>query len=131
SLCKANKLDLIEDGNVWMIKARHQDDLRVHVTKGDHNGYYQVDFEEQELIAAIMEVAQFTGAQVLIPSTLHDADDEEEARIRRIQDQPITLRVRNATPDHVLRELARLGNMDIEVIVPEGDQPAYKFTYRK
>jgi hypothetical protein len=132
TLCKANKLDLVEEGSVWIIRARPADELPVNVTKGDFDGHYHVDFDEQEIVVAIMQVARVTGAQVLIPSVWHDADDEEdEAHVLRIQEQPITLSVRNATPDHILRELARLGNMDIEVIVAEGDQPAYKFKYRK
>lgn len=130
SLCKANKLDLIADGNVWMIKARPQDDPPVHVTKGDFDGYYDVDFEGQELIAAIMEVAQVTGAQVLIPSCPWPDEDIEEV-IRPMPVDYITLSVRNATADHILRELARLGNKDIEVIVAEGDQPAHKFKHRR
>src|SRR5690606_28832315 len=44
SICKANKLDYIEDGTSIIIKARPQDTSLANVVKGELEGRYNVNF---------------------------------------------------------------------------------------
>jgi type II secretory pathway component GspD/PulD (secretin) len=129
SICKANKLDYIEDGNVIIIKTRP--DAQSHTENSDTAGLFNVSFEEYDLVAAIMEVATVTKTQVLVPAITPHSDgspyDEAETRILRMQEKKITLFMTLATPDQILRRLAELGEIAIELVESEG-LPCYKFT---
>lgn len=150
TICKANKLDFVEDGSEIIIKTRPQDTALANVVAGVgglESGRFNARFESQELVAAIMEVAAVTGAQVLIPSVpqvQQDREEEERAgeeRVRSIQERRISMHMREATPEQILKRLAELGDLIFSIIPPagnsapgddmvEGEAPAYKFTYR-
>jgi type II secretory pathway component GspD/PulD (secretin) len=146
SICKANKLDYIEDGNVIIVKLRPQELSLAHVVKGESGdpGRFNVTFESHELVAAIMEVASVTKTQVFVPAvppqvetdvTLRPGqEDEATGRVRRIQERKISIHMRESLPGNVLRRLAELGDLKVEEITledsVEGSKIGFKFTYR-
>lgn len=144
SICKANKLDFIEDGSVIIIKRRPQEAALANVVKGEVDGRFNVNFESHELVAAIMEVASVTKAQVFVPAVPpQDQDqaprrgeDEEEQtrRVIQIQERKISIYMREALPGTILKRLADLGDLlfeekAIENAVPGADV-GYEFKYR-
>ncbi|MCZ7604979.1 MAG: hypothetical protein M5U25_02685 [Planctomycetota bacterium] len=144
SICKANKLDFIEDGSVIIIKRRPQEAALANVVKGEVDGRFNVNFESHELVAAIMEVASVTRAQVFVPAVPpQDQDqaprrgeDEEEQtrRVIQIQERKISIYMREALPGTILKRLADLGDLlfeekAIENAVPGADV-GYEFKYR-
>jgi hypothetical protein len=128
SICKANKLDYIEDGNVVIIKKRPQDLSLAHVVLSELDGHYNVSFEDHELVAAIMEVATVTKTQVFVPALQPSGDDV-------IEPVKVTLQMRAALPERILRKLAELGDLEIEQVAlkdsVEGAGVGYKFKYRE
>lgn len=127
SICKANKLDMVEDGTVIIIKERPQDILQANVVKGsiDPANRYNANFESHELIAAIMEVARVTNTQVFVPSVpppsesggQQPIDPEQEdqgvERVQQIQQRKISMHMREARPEQILRRLADLGDLEM------------------
>ena len=139
SICKANKLDYIHDGDVVIIKRRPTDMALAHVVLSELDGHYHVSFEGHELVAAIMEVATVTKTQVFVPAVQVNPDDppagEEEDAGLPIESVKISLVMRAASPESILRRLAELGDLDIEVVALEdsvdGVGIGYKFRYRE
>jgi type II secretory pathway component GspD/PulD (secretin) len=144
SICKANKLDFIEDGSVIIIKRRPQEAALANVVKGEIEGRFNVNFESHELVAAIMEVASVTRAQVFVPAVPPQdqdqaprrGDDEEEQtrRVIQIQERKISIYMREALPSMILKRLAELGDLifeekAIDNAVPGADV-GYEFKYR-
>ena len=138
TVCKASKLDFIQDGDVIIIKKRPLETPLAKWTFGDVDGTYNVVFEDQELFSAILEVANAMNVQVFLPARRPEDDDEDAGGTSGgpIFDIPkVTLTMKKSTPEEILRELARLGNMDIEVIPLNEDDPSqgigYKFDWKK
>lgn len=129
SVCKACKLDFIQDGVVIIVKARPEETSLANVINGDWAGVYHVKFEEQDLVTAIMEVAVVTKSQVLVPTS--GTDKTQESKGGGIKQVHVTLELKNATAEEVLRKLAELGDMDLEVEKDEGGQPVYRFSYKE
>ncbi|MBZ0135798.1 MAG: hypothetical protein K8I27_05455 [Planctomycetes bacterium] len=145
SICKANKLDYVEDGLMIIIKQRPQDILQANVVKGlvDPDNRYNVNFESHELVAAIMEVARITGIQVFMPSVPPaegnqprdpDQEGEDVNRVRDIQERKISMHMREALPEQILRRLADLGDLDmveqpLDSSVP-GSDTGWRFKYK-
>ncbi len=144
SICKANKLDFIEDGSVIIIKRRPQEAALANVVKGEVDGRFNVNFESHELVAAIMEVASVTRAQVFVPAVPPQDQDqaprrgeeeqEQEKRVIQIQERKISIYMREALPGTILKRLADLGDLlfeekAIENAVPGADV-GYEFKYR-
>lgn len=144
SICKANKLDMVEDGLVIIIKQRPQDILQANVVKGvvDPANRFNVNFEAHELQAAISEVARVTGAQIFMPSVppsdggARDPEEEGEgeARVLDIQQRKVSMHMREALPEQILNRLADLGDLKIESFTleesVEGSDVGYRFTYK-
>jgi type II secretory pathway component GspD/PulD (secretin) len=150
SICKANKLDYIEDGIVIIIKQRPQDLSLAHVVRGETEPQpgqpdrYNVSFESHELVAAIMEVATVTKTQVFVPAVQQPeaasppprSEDEqaETERVLDIQARKISIHMREALPARILERLAQLGDLEFETITledaVEGATTGYKFKYR-
>ncbi|MCB9932786.1 MAG: hypothetical protein H6841_05110 [Planctomycetes bacterium] len=144
SICKANKLDYIEDGEVIIIKRRPQEEALANVVKGEEEGRFNVNFESHELVAAIMEVASVTKAQVLVPAVppsdqqqappRGEEEQQQEQRVTRIQERKISIYMREAKPEVILERLAALGDLSFtEVPVKDavaGTEIAYQFTYK-
>lgn len=136
SICKANKLDMVEDGQVIIIKQRQQTTQLANVVGSDTEGRFNVSFESHELVQAIMEVAQVTRTEASIPSVTiaegeqRDPDDEEEgeSRARRVQERLVSMYMRNAGPDAIFERLRALGDLKLEVVDRDG-APSYQFTY--
>lgn len=144
SICKANKLDFIEDGTVIIIKRRPQEAALANVVKGELDGRFNVNFESHELVAAIMEVASVTKAQVFVPAVppqeqgapprAGDEEREQQDRVIQIQERKISIYMREALPGTILKRLAELGDLmfeetPIENAVP-GSDTGYEFKYR-
>lgn len=144
SICKANKLDFIEDGTVIIIKRRPQEAALANVVKGEIDGRFNVNFESHELVAAIMEVASVTKAQVFVPAVppqeqgapprAGDEEREQQDRVIQIQERKISIYMREALPGTILKRLAELGDLmfeekPIENAVPGADT-GYEFKYR-
>lgn len=144
SICKANKLDFIEDGTVIIIKRRPQEAALANVVKGEVDGRFNVNFESHELVAAIMEVASVTKAQVFVPAVppqeqgqpprRGEDEQEQEQRVIQIQERKISIYMREALPGMILKRLAELGDLifeekAIENAVPGADL-GYEFKYR-
>ncbi|MCB9932857.1 MAG: hypothetical protein H6841_05470 [Planctomycetes bacterium] len=129
SICKANKLDYIQDGDVIILKARPEEPSLANVITGDWAGVYHVKFEEQDLVTAIMEVAVVTKSQVLVPTS--GTDKTQESQGGGIKQVRVTLELKNATAEEVLRKLAELGDMDLAVEKDEGGQPFYRFSFKE
>lgn len=145
SICKANELEYVEDGNFIIIKKRRDTAAGLaNVVKGDADGRYNVAFESQELVAAIMEVAKVTQTPVFVPTVpqgetespgprTDDQEAQQERRIQRIQERRISMYMRNADPDAILKRLADVGALKVtknedgyyydylKVIDPDGD----------
>lgn len=128
SICKACKLDYVEDGDVIIVKRRSEYPVVACVTAGDKAGLYNVRFEDHELIAAIMEVAVVTKAQVFVPAVPPGEAEEWHGPLEQIL---ISLELKNATADEVLRKLAERGDMMLTVEQEEGGTPRHIFTYKK
>lgn len=146
-ICNANELDFIEDGNSIIIKRRKQETGLANVVKGDEAGKYHVSFEQQELVAAIMEVARVTNTQALVPTQpqpqnptptptpegepkkTEGQEQKEGARIQSIQQRKISMYLRDADPETIMRRLAEVGDL----LLREGSNPkdGYFFLYRE
>ncbi|MBX3473642.1 MAG: hypothetical protein KF754_04605 [Planctomycetes bacterium] len=127
SICKANELEYVEDGNFIIIKRRQNATAGLaNVVKGDAEGRFNVAFESQELVAAIMEVAKVTQTPVFVPTVPQQdtgddipgprTDDQEartERRIQRIQERRISMYMRNADPEAILKRLADVGALKV------------------
>jgi type II secretory pathway component GspD/PulD (secretin) len=151
SICKANKLDYIEDGNVIIVKLRPQELSLAHVVKGElvpgpgEPERFNVSFESHELVAAIMEVATVTKTQVLVPAvqqpaqpdTPQGSEEEEQGteRVLDIQARKISIHMREQLPKRILARLAELGDLIFEEVTLEdsvqGATVGYKFTYKQ
>lgn len=129
SIAKANKLDIIEDGDVIILKERLQDKSVPCVTRSEFDGRYNAEFENHDLVEAIMETARVTHTDVFFPVTPQDQSEKSEDVVRW---KRISLSVKDATTDHIMRELARLGDMTIDVSVISDDAriPGYQFNYK-
>ncbi|MCA8919784.1 MAG: hypothetical protein KDB32_11950, partial [Planctomycetes bacterium] len=152
SICKANKLDYIEDGSVIIIKKRPQTSQLANVVKGEQADRFNVNFESHSLVAAIMEVASVTGAQVFIPalppqtSKLPDGSptgDEEgnpeaekkiETYVTQIQERQISMFMREAKRGNILERLAELGGLNLNrVALSESGEElveGFQFSYK-
>lgn len=85
---------------------------------------YNVNFENHGLIDALMITARVTGTQIFVPSQ----------RPEHIPEALISLKMEDATPERIFRELARLGNLEIEEVNMESEEfefGAYKFRYKE
>lgn len=128
SICKANKLDYILDGNVVIIKRRPAESSLAHVVLSELEGRFNVGFEDHEVVAAIMEVATVTKTQVFVPAQRAN----EAAQLEPVK---VSLHMRAAIPERILGRLAELGGMEIEQVTLEdsvdGAGVGYKFKYRE
>ncbi|MBE7492842.1 MAG: hypothetical protein HS108_13960 [Planctomycetes bacterium] len=139
-ICKANELDFVRDGKFIIIKRRVAAAGLANVVKGDADGRYNVAFEAQELVAAIMEVARVTNTQVFIPALPETStatpggpggpvrtpqqEQQGEQRVQQVQQRRVSMYMRNAEPDLIIRRLAEVGAM--RVVFKDG---GYHFTY--
>ena len=128
SIAKANGLEVVEDGEVVIIKERVADTLRLSVHPSEFEGRCNVRFENHDLVAAIVEVARVMGVNVFVPSRASEPDSDAAPR----ESVRVSLSVDNATPDHILRELARRGGLEVRVMKLDDDDPnvGYRFTYK-
>lgn len=129
SICKACKLDYIEDGNVIIVKRRPVERPLARWTLGDVDGTFNIFMEDVGLVAAIMEVAVAFKVQVFFPAIR--PGDTDGARLGPTLQVGITLELKNATADQALRKLAELGDLELEVEKDETDQPIYLFSYKE
>jgi hypothetical protein len=123
AICSSNKFDYVRDGDVVIIKQRPLKLAPAHITASNVEGHYDVEFKEFDLVAAIMEVATVTKTQIFVPAVEGSAG----ARV-------VTLHMRAALPETILRQLAELGDLDVEQIELEsapGKVNGFKFNYRK
>jgi type II secretory pathway component GspD/PulD (secretin) len=148
SICQANKLDMVVDGDVIIVRARVQEVTLANVTRArpaeeedaSRPRRFNVRFESHALVQAIMEVAGETDTQVSVPSVMpeepRDAEEEERVveTILEVQRRQVSLYMRDATPEMILRRLAALGNMRFNVATTtdaDGNEvPIYEFTYQ-
>ncbi|MCG3184537.1 MAG: hypothetical protein ICCCNLDF_02664 [Planctomycetes bacterium] len=129
SICKACKLDYVEDGNVIIVKKRPVERPLARWTLGDVDGTFNIFMEDVGLVAAIMEVAVAFKVQVFFPAIR--PGDTDGARLGPTLQVGITLELKNATADQALRKLAELGDLELEVEKDETDQPIYLFSYKE
>jgi type II secretory pathway component GspD/PulD (secretin) len=143
SICQANKLDMVIDGDVIIIRARQQEASLANVTRArvpdgevaPDPARFNVNFESQPLVEAIMEVARETNTQVAVPSVAPEEprdSEEEDAAVQRVMDvqqRLVSLYMRNATPEMILRRLATLGNMRVTTSTERVEGMLFEFTY--
>lgn len=159
AICKANKLDFIEDGEYIIIKARQSDAQLANVVaggRGVEGMRFTANFEEHPLVRAIMEVGTITSTDVYVPAVpvMQDGrqpEDQPQGQqggqlVEDVQSRKISMYMRDATPGALLSRLADLGDMDVKetswvvkvtVTDPEGKtreeeqtRYGYMFTYR-
>lgn len=145
SICKANELEFVEDGTFIIIKKRQSTTGLANVVKGDAEGRFNVAFESQELVAAIMEVAKVTQTPVFVPTVPEmnqpegpnpgpqgeggpTTDDERRGqdRVQRIQERRVSMYMRNAEPGDILKRLA-----DVGALIVKKEADGYYFNYQK
>jgi len=148
SICKANELEFVLDGKFIIIKKRQNTSGLANVVKGATPGRYNVAFESQELVAAIMEVAKITETQVFIPtlpeaqtsggatptptpggtpgSPTTDQEARGQSRVERIQGRRVSMYMRDADPDSILKRLAGVGALEVKLI-----DGGYHFAYQR
>lgn len=160
SICKANKLDFIKDGSVIIVKQRPQSSTLANVVKADRTDVpedepdrFNVNFEAHSLVEAIMEVATVTGAQVFVPAlppqttklpdggpqpgdTTGNPEDQTkiDTYVTQIQERKISIYMRQALPDTILKRLAEMGGLDIVPVTLDGSLPGsdtgWQFKYK-
>lgn len=114
TICEACGLDFLCDGENVIIREFPESKLVVRAP-----GLYSVEFNAHTLLDAIRDVVAMTGARVLVP-----------LRLMQLRPQPqVSLQMNDGTPVAILSRLAELSDMDLEYVT--GDQPAYRFKYRK
>lgn len=141
AICKTNELELVQEGALIYIKKRPTETGSAHVVRGATPGKYTVTFESQELVEAIMEVAKVTDTPASIPSIPQtdtpqappktgEAEQKEAARVITIQKRQISMYMRDADPDTIMRRLAEVG--DLLLRDPDKASPAtgYFFLYK-
>lgn len=135
SICKANQLDMVKDGEFIIIKRRQSTTSQANVVRTE-TGTFNVAFERQPLVEAIMEVAKVTDTSAFIPAVadqtgsvkLKDEDGKDfEGEIVLIQAREISMYMRDATPDAIFRRLASLGDMSLEDDTTMGYDFGYHF----
>ncbi|MCB9894852.1 MAG: hypothetical protein H6839_10405 [Planctomycetes bacterium] len=123
SICDDADLDCIVGENVVLIRKRPP-----HIVPGSIDGLFDVAFTQVALVDAILETANVTHQQVFVPAILSQPTKRDATK-------KVSLTATGVTPDYILRELARLGDMDIEVIALEdaapGFEQGYMFKYKK
>lgn len=146
AICKANKLDFIEDGEYIIIKARQSDQQLANVVAGakaSDGDRFTANFEEHPLVRAIMEVGNVTNTDVYVPAVpvMQDGRQPEpegqqpggggENLVEDVQARKISMYMRDAKPADLLQRLADLGDMDVKpsswqvrvkIITPEGEE---------
>jgi type II secretory pathway component GspD/PulD (secretin) len=163
SICTANKLDYVEDGNFITIKDRLQADSLANVVRGEFPGRFNVNFQSHDLVAAINEVAEVTQSDAYVPSappeelgpSLQVRGREREdgqvdpdtgrrplefdaSVVDRVAQRRISMYMREATPEDIMRRLASLGGLDLhdtrrEVMRDDGtsvERVGFEFRYR-
>ncbi len=158
SICKANKLDFIEDGTSIIIKARPQDSSLANVVKGEMEGRFNVNFLSHDLVPAIMEVASVTQTDALIPSAppqelggmrvtfprgverpvppegegdgpAEPARVGEGATVDVVLQRKVSMYMRDATAEAIMLRLAALGGLDVEVRQRADDQLVQRVSF--
>ncbi|MCA8937533.1 MAG: DUF4974 domain-containing protein, partial [Planctomycetes bacterium] len=124
SICKSNALDFIRDGDVFILRKRPKAEL-ARVAPASIAGQFEVSFEDCPWVDAVMETAVIARAQVFVPAREPNGEEWGPVVVKKI-----SLKVENATADHIFREIARLAELDVEVR-EYGDGNAYFFTYRE
>lgn len=128
SICKACKLDYVQDGDVIIVKRRPWEQPLARWTLGDVEGTFNIFMEDVELVAAVMEVAVAFKVQIFFPASLSDEPDQN--KVERTQKLRITLDLRNATADKALRKLAQLGDLELKVEQDENGVSVYIFSLK-
>ena len=121
SICKANRLILVRDGDFIIIKRRPA--AKLDNVKPAGKRRYNVSFVDMPLVEAIMETAKVTGTAAFVPAVSWDGNET-----RPVAPQEITLTLKEATPDQILRILAVLGDMELEEDTTNGYSFSYKVT---
>ena len=124
AICKANRLILVRDGDFLIIKNRPPAKLDNVKPAGERR--YNVSFVDMPLVEAIMETAKVTGTAAFVPAVPWEDDDP-----RPVAPQEITLTLKEATPDQVLRILAVLGELELEEDTANGYEFKYKINKEK
>ncbi|MCA8913037.1 MAG: hypothetical protein KDB82_15155 [Planctomycetes bacterium] len=123
SICKANALDFVRDGNVVIVMKRPQEQASdSHVQRGI-NDAYNVDFKETDLLDAIMETASVCGLFVLVPAV------EQGNPHYQVLHQKITLTMKDAKPEAIFREMAELSGLELGIEKLEDGFTTYKFQF--
>jgi type II secretory pathway component GspD/PulD (secretin) len=133
SICKANQLDMVKDGEFIIIKRRASQTAQANVVDSETTGRFNVSFERQPLVEAIMEVAKVSGTAAFIPAVAPSSgaqpggDPNSGANIvQTVQSREISMFMRDASADDIFRRLASLGDMELE----EDTSSGYSFKYK-
>lgn len=148
SICAANKLDYVEDGNFIYIKDRAQADSLANVVRGEIEGRFNVNFQLHELVAAINEVAEVTQSDAYVPSAPPDElgpSPEREGEpgaapgsfgsVEQVRQRRVSMYMREATPEDIMRRLGSLGGLDVveanrDIPGADASRAGFEFRYR-
>ncbi|HRJ78666.1 MAG TPA: hypothetical protein PLF37_09140 [Planctomycetota bacterium] len=141
SICESNELTYVENGMFVYVKKRvNTAATQANVTKAKNTDpndpveRFNVIFEAQDLVGALMEVARVTKTPVFIPAVNRDQWDEYKGSpedlnkmIDMIQSRKISMYMQSAEPRDILERLAQLGDLLIDKDTSKG----YVFKYRE
>ncbi|MDC1142820.1 hypothetical protein OAU50_06985 [Planctomycetota bacterium] len=134
SICKANQLELVKDGEFIIIKRRQSQTTQANVVDAETLGRFNVSFERQPLVEAIMEVAKVSNLNAYVPAVAEqsgpqqggDEGDGGAQIVQTVQSREISMFMRDASADDVFRRLAQLGDMELDDDTSNG----YSFKYK-
>lgn len=135
SICESNELVFIQNGNFIYIKRRADQAARqANVTQGSGPGLYNVSFENQELISAILEAARVTNTPAFMPTITQDMIDkwrgtlaDLEQILEKIIKRKVGMYMRDAKAEDIFTRLAEMGDL-----IKEGNPVnGYVFKYKE
>lgn len=113
--CKQHGYYIVVEEVRWRVrKAALSDDGKV--TAETTAGRYRAEFAGTGHIRAIMTIAKATETEVFVPTLPEEPGKPPRAEQRGapVIETPVKLTVRYATPDYLLREIARQAGMTVE-----------------
>lgn len=135
SICDSNELLFIQNGSFIYIKKRADQAARqANVTKGSTPDVYNVSFENQELVSALLEVARVTNTPAFMPTLTQDMVDkwrgtlaELEQLVETIKQRKVGMYMRDAKPEAIFTRLKEMGDLEMTGNVVQG----YTFKYKE
>ncbi|MCC6150336.1 MAG: hypothetical protein IT461_08820 [Planctomycetes bacterium] len=132
SICESNELVFIQNGTFIYIKKRpDQAPRQANVTKGSTDQLYNVSFDNQELLSALLETARVTNTPAFMPALTQDMVDkwrgtltELEQILERVTKRKVGMYMRDAKPEQIFTRLADMGDL-----LKDGD-PVNGYTFR-